>query len=376
MKECQSLVSPKTLLNGTAKPLGLSCATAPPPLGRCSLQGSGVDTHHFLPPSNTFGCLQTPLLHPAQTAAAGYLLFETDDRCGSYDDVVIEGGDEVAFEAEDRSDISDTLRGLVTSERSGRALIEQTAVNGSLMTTKSTKVLGHNVSMSSRSETRRYSLVSGLCPFAVQQGVSLHVGKNGHQYTGLDVSETLPAKTPSAGENSKKTKPLNASVQGKTTAASSCTLNEALITPCQGHRGPLKPFKIFNDNPSSSSSSRRPCGPTSALCSRPVNAPSARGGTVWQRTAQKVTSPLCSCGRRAKRQLVSNGGPNHGRGFYCCPVRRSPGGGQVQKGCEFFMWESAVIKSSSPASSSVSFCHFKSSHGVSPVQSWAQRKSF
>ncbi|CAF98125.1 unnamed protein product, partial [Tetraodon nigroviridis] len=58
----------------------------------------------------------------------------------------------------------------------------------------------------------------------------------------------------------------------------------------------------------------------------------------------RVTSPLCSCGRRAKRQVVSNGGPNHGRGFYCCAVRRSGGAGTVQKGCQFFQWESAVMK--------------------------------
>uniref|UniRef100_H2M1I0 ERI1 exoribonuclease 2 n=1 Tax=Oryzias latipes TaxID=8090 RepID=H2M1I0_ORYLA len=59
---------------------------------------------------------------------------------------------------------------------------------------------------------------------------------------------------------------------------------------------------------------------------------------------QKVTSPLCACGRRAKRQVVSNGGPNHGRGFYCCPVRRSGGKGKMEKRCEFFKWESALMQ--------------------------------
>uniref|UniRef100_A0A672YIP9 ERI1 exoribonuclease 2 n=1 Tax=Sphaeramia orbicularis TaxID=375764 RepID=A0A672YIP9_9TELE len=57
----------------------------------------------------------------------------------------------------------------------------------------------------------------------------------------------------------------------------------------------------------------------------------------------KITAPFCSCGRRAKRQVVSNGGPNQGRWFYCCPVRHSGGTcGRIQKGCEFFKWESAV----------------------------------
>uniref|UniRef100_A0A672GWP4 ERI1 exoribonuclease 2 n=1 Tax=Salarias fasciatus TaxID=181472 RepID=A0A672GWP4_SALFA len=82
--------------------------------------------------------------------------------------------------------------------------------------------------------------------------------------------------------------------------------------------------------------------PVSVLSSLPPNThtrnthsssgPAARG-------VQRVTAPLCECGRRAKRQLVSNGGPNHGRGFYCCPVRRS-GGGRAEKGCQFFKWES------------------------------------
>ncbi|KAM9819272.1 ERI1 exoribonuclease 2 [Syngnathus typhle] len=60
----------------------------------------------------------------------------------------------------------------------------------------------------------------------------------------------------------------------------------------------------------------------------------------------KVTSPLCHCGRRAKRLQVSNGGPNHGKGFYCCAGRRSGGGEQTgpsqNKRCHFFQWESAL----------------------------------
>lgn len=52
----------------------------------------------------------------------------------------------------------------------------------------------------------------------------------------------------------------------------------------------------------------------------------------------KTTAPLCGCGRRARRLTVGNGGPNHGRGFYCCPVRR--------QACGFFKWESGLIGSS------------------------------
>lgn len=52
----------------------------------------------------------------------------------------------------------------------------------------------------------------------------------------------------------------------------------------------------------------------------------------------KITAPLCGCGRRARRLTVGNGGPNHGRGFYCCPVRR--------QGCGFFKWESGLMQAS------------------------------
>uniref|UniRef100_A0AAY4B7L5 ERI1 exoribonuclease 2 n=1 Tax=Denticeps clupeoides TaxID=299321 RepID=A0AAY4B7L5_9TELE len=49
----------------------------------------------------------------------------------------------------------------------------------------------------------------------------------------------------------------------------------------------------------------------------------------------KITSPLCDCGRRAKRLTVGNGGPNNGRVFFSCPVRKP--------GCGFFKWESAHL---------------------------------
>lgn len=386
------MLSPKTLLNGTEKPLGLSrtrakVPTATSPLGICTLQHNSVSTHHLIPSSTTLSCLlgQNPRNHPAQTAAAAeYLSLETDDRCGSYDDVVIEGGEDVTFEAEGRSDVSYTeldggcsalevpqntrlLEGLVTSECKKTAIFERTmihraAINDSLLMPKSTKVIGHNVSV-----------------VPTHPSVTLQDFKNGRHNTGLNASVRLLAKSHGSSDSSKKTKPLNASVQVNNTADKTSNLNSnTLVTPRQGHKAAPKPsFKIFSDNLSRCSSTRSPCAPTNAVRSLSVNTLPTRGGKVAQNSGQKVTSPLCSCGRRAKRQLVSNGGPNHGRGFYCCPVRRSASGGQVRKGCDFFKWESAVMRSSSrvsPAinSSSVSFCHVRSTRTVCPVQ----RRSF
>lgn len=56
---------------------------------------------------------------------------------------------------------------------------------------------------------------------------------------------------------------------------------------------------------------------------------------------QRVTPPLCQCGRRARRLNVSNGGPNHGRVFYSCPVGKQEG---HRKGCGYFKWEAALLK--------------------------------
>ncbi|MGH0164569.1 UNVERIFIED_CONTAM: hypothetical protein FKN15_047502 [Acipenser sinensis] len=60
----------------------------------------------------------------------------------------------------------------------------------------------------------------------------------------------------------------------------------------------------------------------------------------------KVTPPLCECGRRAKKLNVSNGGPNQGKGFYCCPVGK--------QGCGYFKGESVLLKEKSRASFSAS----------------------
>ncbi|NWU27595.1 ERI2 exoribonuclease, partial [Dyaphorophyia castanea] len=55
----------------------------------------------------------------------------------------------------------------------------------------------------------------------------------------------------------------------------------------------------------------------------------------------KPTPPLCNCGRRAKKLCVSNGGPNHGRAFFCCPVGKQGGN---KKSCGYFKWEDALLK--------------------------------
>lgn len=55
----------------------------------------------------------------------------------------------------------------------------------------------------------------------------------------------------------------------------------------------------------------------------------------------KMTPPLCKCGRRSKRLVVSNNGPNHGKAFYCCPVGKFQ---EDRKCCSYFKWEQTLQK--------------------------------
>ncbi|XP_030636170.1 ERI1 exoribonuclease 2 [Chanos chanos] len=61
---------------------------------------------------------------------------------------------------------------------------------------------------------------------------------------------------------------------------------------------------------------------------------------------RRVTSPLCACGQRARRRTVGNGGPNHGRVFFCCPVPKRGAERGPKTGCDFFKWESTLLRSS------------------------------
>ncbi|KAI7810655.1 ERI1 exoribonuclease 2 isoform X2 [Triplophysa rosa] len=96
------------------------------------------------------------------------------------------------------------------------------------------------------------------------------------------------------------------------------------------------PFSVYKDP-----STRPPVSTSARSCvSRPPPLSSAVNHSV------RRTSALCGCGRRARRLTVGNGGPNHGRVFYCCPVRRQSCDGR-RKGCEFFQWESSTHNTSS-----------------------------
>lgn len=58
-----------------------------------------------------------------------------------------------------------------------------------------------------------------------------------------------------------------------------------------------------------------------------------------QTTTMKMTPPLCCCGRRSKRRLVQNQGPNTGRWFFSCSMGTPNVHNERRSGCKFFQWE-------------------------------------
>ncbi|XP_034747491.1 ERI1 exoribonuclease 2 [Etheostoma cragini] len=394
----QSLITPKTLLNGTTMPLW-GCSKRPVTAVSVTNMSSSVLTNCPSPLMNngslvlcstTLGCLShlPQPNQPSKTEAAirrveeaegVELLVETEDRCGSYDDVVLEEDDGFISETERRFNVDyvcgfdsgchvweepdnkHSLGGQVTL----RDKIRETVCVQNNFTTQKMTSDSPTTSLPTKNDIKLHSTISEpITHFAVTRDSKSNQHKIG-QRTFLRVQETSdePHKNPKTNTSSvfshKPSIPKNTS-----TPYTSFARPKAVVTQHKKHKEtPQSSFTIYTDpaKPSRRSSGASFCASKSVLSSLSTNTVSslANRSSISAKGGQRITSPLCACGRRAKRQSVSNGGPNHGRGFYCCPVRRSGSGGRIQKGCEFFKWESALMKSSSgdaPAvGSSVSF---------------------
>ncbi len=128
------------------------------------------------------------------------------------------------------------------------------------------------------------------------------------------------------------------------------------------------PFRISTSTPEDSHRQVL-SSPSSANSSDPFRTPSALQWMKLKKISQlphtpnsssrdplvsinggKVTPPLCNCGKRARRKLVSNPGPNEGKPFYACPRGRGSDGG---KGCGFFRWEQSAVSSPNSTCSSL-----------------------
>ncbi|XP_054635429.1 ERI1 exoribonuclease 2 isoform X2 [Dunckerocampus dactyliophorus] len=273
----ESLVSPKTLLNGTTSPLcGLWSKT------RCAT-AANLSNNLILCSTVMGGLQQQQAVRSGPTGLeeerVEEFAVEAEDRCGSYDDVVL---DDVGMDSGGTLEaVSDhySLWGEPKETPADTAVCQGDVPGG-----------------------------PDAC-FAVLQTASRHQLRHKTNKTPSFVPERT--STPNAS-----------------------------IFRTKGGIAPSKsPFTVLADSwkKVAASASRRV--PKTVLSSIPANVIPSRGG--------KITPPLCDCGRRTKRLQVSNSGPNHGRGFYCCAVRQA-----TRKGCEFFKWESTLKKTSS-----VSLCH-------------------
>lgn len=96
-------------------------------------------------------------------------------------------------------------------------------------------------------------------------------------------------------------------------------------------------FTIHEEKPASSD-----CSPVRSSCRKvlpPVLTSAVNLQEPWK--SGKMTPPLCKCGRRSRRLVVSNNGPNHGRVFYCCPIGKYQ---ENRKCCGYFKWEQTLQK--------------------------------
>lgn len=362
---CQSLVSPKTLLSGTAVSLG----------GGAVIIRNGPSPHRsngLVLCSTTVSCLSSPD-HLGQNSAereaprlageeehAEVFHLETVERCGSYDDVVLEGdgdivsgesgfnyaadfdGNDYLWEASDDAASSlENVRGTVSENM----LKPQRRASKAAVTSLAPKTISPQVNM--------WNSVNEIWQQSKLVKADSQACKLKQLNTGL--------KTSMKGQEKSKLAQRNSNTNTR------CSFARPKAAASHLNQTPKSSFSIYTDKPSGESF----CPPKPVLTSLSANIHKSKSDCSLKRV-QRVTSPLCSCGRRAKRQVVSNGGPNNGRGFYCCAVRRPGGPGRIQKGCEFFKWESAVMKSSSvasaAASSSVSLCQVNSSRSRRPTE--------
>ncbi|XP_049901308.1 ERI1 exoribonuclease 2 isoform X3 [Epinephelus moara] len=430
----QSLIAPKTLLNGATTPLwgrsrSVTAVTAnistsvmmngPSPPNNNNNNNNNSSLVLF---STTVDCISNlPRPNHPPGAAVGCveeeegveIFVETEDRCGSYDDVVLEDDDDVISETlgefkvdyvsdfdsgchvweqpddthspGDQVTLRENIRGKVSVENNFKTpkIISESSVT-SLLTKKMTS----NVNVSNQlNKIRQNSAISEPnAYFAVPKTLTREPKSNQHK--------TAPQehkKSYGPHKNSQLITPFllrhKPFIPEKTsTPYTSFARPKAVVTQHTNHKEtPKSPFTIYTDpakpsRPSSCGSFSTSRNVLSSLSTNTLFSCTNRSSvSVTMKRGQRITSPLCACGRRAKRQVVSNGGPNQGRGFYCCPVRRSGSGGRIQKGCEFFKWESALMKNSpvsSPAvGSSVSLCQINSTLSCRPPQRSTLRKS-
>lgn len=418
---CRSLVSPKTLLKATTTPLwgqNQSKSVKKEPVANLSssviincTSSHSNSSNSLVLCSTTVACLSNPpqTKQLSETGATvglveeeegGELLVEIEERCGSYDDVVLERDDVTdgeyisAFDSgcymwEEPHNSHSTTDLFTLRDSMGADNISKTEMMTSELSTTSvsTKMTTSHVNISNQSaKMRQHPLVSEPNAYlAVNKTVTCY--KTNLQKTGLQFHKTSDGPPKNFKPNSPSSFRPKSFVPEKTSTPNASFARPKPVTShhIKHKQAPKSSFTIYTDPAKKAATPSFPAScisknVLSTLSTNTLSSSSCSSLPVKLKEGGKITSPLCACGRRAKRQVVSNGGPNHGRGFYSCPVRQSGSRGRIQKGCEFFKWESSLMKSSTVVSpsvrSSVSLCHINSTLNRCPQQSSTLRKSY
>uniref|UniRef100_UPI00398E52D7 ERI1 exoribonuclease 2 n=1 Tax=Pristiophorus japonicus TaxID=55135 RepID=UPI00398E52D7 len=136
------------------------------------------------------------------------------------------------------------------------------------------------------------------------------------------------------------------------------------------HSSPFKPpisnkqsFTMYSDKDSPSNCSLPSIGKSLSR----VIPPTTHSHQAFRKLhGEKITPPLCGCGRRAKRLTVSKAGPNQGKAFYSCTVGKR--NAENSKGCGYFKWEWALKKEKTSLASPVNIFGTGSSGTFPPSQ--------
>ncbi|XP_004443005.1 PREDICTED: ERI1 exoribonuclease 2 isoform X1 [Ceratotherium simum simum] len=153
---------------------------------------------------------------------------------------------------------------------------------------------------------------------------------------GSDVSDFKLPESKSSSFNSVKANMSQPSVLGKHPLLSRGTKRSPSIPPAFP---PAKKqtFTIHEEKPTSSADSPGRSSSQKVLHSNLTSTVNLQ--KPWK--SGRMTPPLCKCGRRSKRLVVSNNGPNHGKVFYCCPIGKYQ---ENRKCCGYFKWEQTLQK--------------------------------
>nr|XP_054599596.1 ERI1 exoribonuclease 2 isoform X2 [Nothobranchius furzeri] len=348
---CQSLISPKTLLSISTAPLHEQKSRPDTPKAAASCTSTGTVNGSHVLCSTTVSCFSNQALQTSQLGEEdAEPIVEPEGRCGSYDDVVLECDDAVR-DTEGEHDVeyvSDFDSGCYELEEPDHSWSPEGHVTlGDLKENNQRK---QNIICKSKNWSESNTLfavpktinwstlnqrkVRCMTSPDLQSNLGFQKTKQTNVVSPVNLKPFLPEKTSTPNTSTARQKPE----VPKWTEPWKVSITKY----------PEPKEKASGSSHRSSFGSRHIPNVLSSLSTNTSSFSANRSCVSFTSVGQqKITSPLCACGRRSKRQVVSNGGPNHGRGFYCCPVRRSGGRGLMEKGCDFFKWESALMKSDS-----------------------------